>query len=179
MGLVQDIFLGFGKRDTEGTRGQARVTETFQKAHPGKSRFRSFLPSLSVLYSKLLPTQPGPTSICYHQPLLPLSSSTWPSRQLQHPLSPSSLNPCRCSHAPTSSFLFFKVCPAGAGTLEPGAPGSCYLDAGMRRRLREEWGVSCWTLLQAPGEAVLVPAGAPHQVLSWRVGLSRGSEYQK
>ncbi|XP_077008827.1 lysine-specific demethylase hairless isoform X2 [Tamandua tetradactyla] len=52
----------------------------------------------------------------------------------------------------------------GAGTLEPGIPGSCYLDAGLRRRLREEWGVSCWTLLQAPGEAVLVPAGAPHQV---------------
>ncbi|XP_062941880.1 lysine-specific demethylase hairless isoform X1 [Cynocephalus volans] len=56
------------------------------------------------------------------------------------------------------------VCPAGAGTLEPGTPGSCYLDSGLRRRLREEWGVSCWTLLQAPGEAVLVPAGAPHQV---------------
>ncbi|XP_062055385.1 lysine-specific demethylase hairless isoform X2 [Lepus europaeus] len=56
------------------------------------------------------------------------------------------------------------VCPAVAGTLEPGAPGSCYLDTGLRRRLREEWGVSCWTLLQAPGEAVLVPAGAPHQV---------------
>ncbi|XP_046303819.1 lysine-specific demethylase hairless isoform X3 [Marmota monax] len=56
------------------------------------------------------------------------------------------------------------VCPAEAGTLEPGAPGSCYLDAGLRRRLREEWGVNCWTLLQAPGEAVLVPAGAPHQV---------------
>ncbi|XP_040827206.1 lysine-specific demethylase hairless isoform X1 [Ochotona curzoniae] len=57
------------------------------------------------------------------------------------------------------------VCPArAAGTLEPGAPGSYYLDAGLRRRLREEWGVSCWTLLQAPGEAVLVPAGAPHQV---------------
>lgn len=61
--------------------------------------------------------------------------------------------------------LFFEVCPAGAGNLEPGTPGSCYLDAGLRRRLREEWGVSCWTLLQAPGEAVLVPAGAPHQVL--------------
>ncbi|XP_037669283.1 lysine-specific demethylase hairless isoform X3 [Choloepus didactylus] len=56
------------------------------------------------------------------------------------------------------------VGPAGAGTLEPGIPGSCYLDAGLRRRLREEWGVSCWTVLQAPGEAVLVPAGAPHQV---------------
>lgn len=36
--------------------------------------------------------------------------------------------------------------------------------------------MSCWTLLQAPGEAVLVPAGAPHQVLPWWVGLSRRSE---
>lgn len=53
--------------------------------------------------------------------------------------------------------------------MEPGTPGRCYLDAGLRRRLREEWGVSCWTLLQAPGEAVLVPAGAPHQVLPQRV----------
>lgn len=61
--------------------------------------------------------------------------------------------------------FFFEVCPAGAGNLEPGTPGCCYLDAGLRRRLREEWGVNCWTLLQAPGEAVLVPAGAPHQVL--------------
>ncbi|KAK2093782.1 hypothetical protein P7K49_027520 [Saguinus oedipus] len=63
------------------------------------------------------------------------------------------------------------VCSAGAGALEPGAPGSCYLDAGLRRRLREEWGVSCWTLLQAPGEAVLVPAGAPHQA-----GALRGDQ---
>lgn len=74
--------------------------------------------------------------------------------------------------------LFFEVCPArAAGTLEPGAPGSYYLDAGLRRRLREEWGVSCWTLLQAPGEAVLVPAGAPHQVgLAVVGGLCRGGE---
>ncbi|NXN20096.1 HAIR demethylase, partial [Indicator maculatus] len=32
--------------------------------------------------------------------------------------------------------------------------------------LREEWGVSSWTLLQFLGDAVLVPAGAPHQVQS-------------
>ncbi|NXE97277.1 HAIR demethylase, partial [Menura novaehollandiae] len=32
--------------------------------------------------------------------------------------------------------------------------------------LREECGVSGWTLLQFPGDAVLVPAGAPHQVQS-------------
>ncbi|NXE15803.1 HAIR demethylase, partial [Lophotis ruficrista] len=30
--------------------------------------------------------------------------------------------------------------------------------------LREECGVSGWTLLQFEGDAVLVPAGAPHQV---------------
>ncbi|NXI47915.1 HAIR demethylase, partial [Galbula dea] len=30
--------------------------------------------------------------------------------------------------------------------------------------LQEECGVSCWTLLQFLGDAVLVPAGAPHQV---------------
>ncbi|NWH71016.1 HAIR demethylase, partial [Piaya cayana] len=32
--------------------------------------------------------------------------------------------------------------------------------------LREECGVSGWTLLQSLGDAVLVPAGAPHQVRS-------------
>ncbi|NWW83389.1 HAIR demethylase, partial [Climacteris rufus] len=32
--------------------------------------------------------------------------------------------------------------------------------------LREECGVSGWTLLQLPGDAVLLPAGAPHQVQS-------------
>ncbi|NXE30988.1 HAIR demethylase, partial [Ardeotis kori] len=30
--------------------------------------------------------------------------------------------------------------------------------------LREECGVSGWTLLQFQGDAVLIPAGAPHQV---------------
>ncbi|NWU32339.1 HAIR demethylase, partial [Dyaphorophyia castanea] len=32
--------------------------------------------------------------------------------------------------------------------------------------LREECGVSGWSLLQFPGDAVLVPAGVPHQVRS-------------
>ncbi|NWV21036.1 HAIR demethylase, partial [Origma solitaria] len=32
--------------------------------------------------------------------------------------------------------------------------------------LREECGVRSWSLLQFPGDAVLVPAGAPHQVQS-------------
>ncbi|XP_061871849.1 lysine-specific demethylase hairless [Colius striatus] len=41
---------------------------------------------------------------------------------------------------------------------------SCYLDLSLRRRLRQESGVTGWTLLQFLGDAVLVPAGAPHQV---------------
>ncbi|XP_066062188.1 lysine-specific demethylase hairless-like [Chamaea fasciata] len=51
----------------------------------------------------------------------------------------------------------------GAATAEP--PGR-YLDPALRRRLRDECGVSGWSLLQLPGDAVLVPAGAPHQVQS-------------
>ncbi|KAM6235061.1 LOW QUALITY PROTEIN: lysine-specific demethylase hairless [Porphyrio hochstetteri] len=43
-------------------------------------------------------------------------------------------------------------------------PPSCYLDLSLRRRLREECGVSGWTLLQFLGDAVLIPAGAPYQV---------------
>ncbi|XP_068012564.1 lysine-specific demethylase hairless isoform X1 [Melanerpes formicivorus] len=46
----------------------------------------------------------------------------------------------------------------------PAEPPSLYLDLSLRRQLREEWGVSGWTLLQFLGDAVLVPAGAPHQV---------------
>ncbi|XP_053944926.1 lysine-specific demethylase hairless isoform X2 [Cuculus canorus] len=45
-------------------------------------------------------------------------------------------------------------------------PPSCYLDLTLRQRLHEECGVSAWTLLQFLGDAVLVPAGAPHQVQS-------------
>ncbi|XP_075767237.1 lysine-specific demethylase hairless [Pelodiscus sinensis] len=63
-----------------------------------------------------------------------------------------------------------KVCKAsgqdGGEQLDPSGRGSCYLDASLRRRLREECGVSGWTLLQFLGDAVLVPTGAPHQVQS-------------
>ncbi|XP_077047837.1 lysine-specific demethylase hairless [Agelaius phoeniceus] len=45
-------------------------------------------------------------------------------------------------------------------------PPGLYLDPTLRRRLRDECGVSGWSLLQLPGDAVLVPAGAPHQVRS-------------
>uniref|UniRef100_A0A672UCE0 Lysine-specific demethylase n=1 Tax=Strigops habroptila TaxID=2489341 RepID=A0A672UCE0_STRHB len=57
-----------------------------------------------------------------------------------------------------------KVCaaPRGAPPVPP-QPGP-YLDLSLRTRLRQECGVSGWTLLQCLGDAVLVPAGAPHQV---------------
>ncbi|XP_074419860.1 lysine-specific demethylase hairless [Larus michahellis] len=54
----------------------------------------------------------------------------------------------------------------GQEGVAPAEPPGRYLDVSLRRRLREECGVSSWTLLQSLGDAVLVPAGAPHQVQS-------------
>ncbi|CAK1555403.1 unnamed protein product [Leptosia nina] len=39
-----------------------------------------------------------------------------------------------------------------------------YLDATLRERLYREYGVEGYAILQCPGDAVFVPAGAPHQV---------------
>ncbi|XP_041980199.1 uncharacterized protein LOC121733870 isoform X2 [Aricia agestis] len=39
-----------------------------------------------------------------------------------------------------------------------------YLDAALRRRLYDEYDVEGYAILQCPGDAVFVPAGAPHQV---------------
>ncbi|XP_028271586.1 lysine-specific demethylase 3B isoform X2 [Parambassis ranga] len=41
---------------------------------------------------------------------------------------------------------------------------SWYLDQGLRRRLYEEYGVQGWSIVQFLGDAVFIPAGAPHQV---------------
>ncbi|KAJ8015272.1 hypothetical protein DPEC_G00024400 [Dallia pectoralis] len=41
---------------------------------------------------------------------------------------------------------------------------SWYLDGGLRRRLYEEYGVQGWAIVQFLGDAVFIPAGAPHQV---------------
>lgn len=61
-------------------------------------------------------------------------------------------------------------------TLRPGDAGDAalqlpapYLHAQLRRRLREERGVSGYALLQCAGDAVLLPAGAPYQVWGKRV----------
>ncbi|XP_031464190.1 lysine-specific demethylase hairless [Phasianus colchicus] len=58
---------------------------------------------------------------------------------------------------------------AGGAAPQPPAP---YLHAELRRRLREERGVSCHALLQCVGDAVLLPAGAPYQVRSLAATIS-------
>ncbi|CAI8047712.1 Lysine-specific demethylase 3A [Geodia barretti] len=39
-----------------------------------------------------------------------------------------------------------------------------YLDSDLRRRLHQEHGVQGWAIAQAVGDAIFIPAGAPHQV---------------
>lgn len=41
---------------------------------------------------------------------------------------------------------------------------SHYLDAYLRERLFKEYGVKAYTIVQCSGDAVFIPAGAPHQV---------------
>ncbi|XP_061091789.1 lysine-specific demethylase 3B isoform X2 [Conger conger] len=41
---------------------------------------------------------------------------------------------------------------------------SWYLDQTLRRRLQDEYGVQGWAIVQFLGDAVFIPAGAPHQV---------------
>ena len=55
------------------------------------------------------------------------------------------------------------------------APGSdaihdqlIYLNLELRERLLQEYGVKGWTILQCVGDAVFIPAGAPHQA-SWLI----------
>lgn len=42
-----------------------------------------------------------------------------------------------------------------------------YLDRGLRRRLKEEYGVVGCGIVQCEGDGVFIPAGAPHQVEIW------------
>lgn len=41
---------------------------------------------------------------------------------------------------------------------------SWYLDGVLRRRLHCEYGVEAYSFIQFSGDAVFIPAGAPHQV---------------
>ena len=40
-----------------------------------------------------------------------------------------------------------------------------YLDAELRQRLYNEYGVQGWAIAQCVGDAIFIPAGAPHQVV--------------
>ena len=39
-----------------------------------------------------------------------------------------------------------------------------YLDHDIRQRLKKDYGVEGWAICQCLGDAVFIPAGAPHQV---------------
>lgn len=39
-----------------------------------------------------------------------------------------------------------------------------YMDSDLRQRLFREYGVKGWAIAQCVGDAVFIPAGAPHQV---------------
>ena len=39
-----------------------------------------------------------------------------------------------------------------------------YLDFDLRQRLYQEYGVKGWAIAQCVGDAIFIPAGAPHQV---------------
>ena len=43
---------------------------------------------------------------------------------------------------------------------------SFYLDAELRKRLRKEYKIEGYTIIQYEGDAVFIPAGAPHQVVN-------------
>lgn len=49
-----------------------------------------------------------------------------------------------------------------------------YLDSDLRQRLYEEYGVRGWVIAQCLGDALFIPAGAPHQV-SHQLGGGMGS----
>ncbi|XVE74267.1 hypothetical protein DITRI_Ditri12bG0002900 [Diplodiscus trichospermus] len=51
-----------------------------------------------------------------------------------------------------------------------------YLTMHHKRKLKEEFGVEPWTIVQKLGEAIFIPAGCPHQVRNlkaWKFGSKR------
>lgn len=44
-----------------------------------------------------------------------------------------------------------------------------YLDSDLRQRLYREYGVKGWTIAQCVGDAIFIPAGAPHQVKGFKL----------
>ncbi len=50
------------------------------------------------------------------------------------------------------------------GDSDPLREGGWYLSPRLRQRLQDEYGIESRTLLQFHGDAVIIPAGALHQV---------------
>ena len=48
---------------------------------------------------------------------------------------------------------------------------SWYLDADLRKRLEQEYNVVGYSIVQCMGDAVMIPAGAPHQVCRFLVSV--------
>ena len=48
---------------------------------------------------------------------------------------------------------------------DPTHDQSTYLDGDLRARLYTEYGVRGYAIVQCLGDAVFIPAGAPHQVI--------------
>lgn len=68
-------------------------------------------------------------------------------------------------------FIMVSLCQVGEEQGQENPPDhdpihdqSWYLDQVLRRRLYEEYGVQGWAIVQFLGDAVFIPAGAPHQV---------------
>ncbi|XP_014341932.1 probable JmjC domain-containing histone demethylation protein 2C isoform X2 [Latimeria chalumnae] len=49
-----------------------------------------------------------------------------------------------------------------------------YLDHSLRKRLQEDFGVKCWTLIQFLGDTIFVPAGAPYQCFTGCISVTQG-----
>lgn len=78
-------------------------------------------------------------------------------------------------HSPVLILSWFQVFkerglkqPAGS---DPIHDQLIYLDPDLRQRLLEEYGVRGWSIAQAVGDAIFIPAGAPHQVVPAVIGL--------
>ncbi len=51
-----------------------------------------------------------------------------------------------------------------------------YLDFDLRQRLYNEYGVKGWAVAQCVGDAIFIPAGAPHQVPVKYTGRGRKNQ---
>ena len=51
-----------------------------------------------------------------------------------------------------------------------------YLDSDLRQRLYREYRVKGWAIAQCVGDAVFIPAGAPHQVSTVIMCMGLGGE---